>query len=1017
MRVELKTAALAKITRPVFSEILLRKRLFRLLERDRHHSAIWISGPPGSGKTVLVSSFIESLSLPCLWYQVDCRDENVATFFYYMGLAVDKASSSRKWTLPLFTSEYASGLPAFIRYYFEQLYRRLKSPFYIVFDNYQDVALEAQFHEVIRNGIEMLPEGVCAVFISRREPPGTFARLRANNALKVLGWKELALMREESGALIRRSLKGRQPVELVSNLHHVAGGWMAGLTLMIEKAKKEAVDFNRLRVAAEETIFEYFASELFEKLDDDTRTFLLKTAIMPVMDSDMAERLTGTGKAGLILSYLFNNNYFIERRFDTGCVYQYHPLFREFLLWRASNLPGDVLLSLRRKAALILYEAGRIEDAFGLFRDCSEWQWMERLIMEHGRSLINQGRGKVLEDWVRRLPEDVLNTGPWLQYNLGICHMPFSPSESRSHLERALVLFRECKDRAGVFLSWAAIVDSCIFGLDNLKLLDGWIPELDGLVRSFGGFPSVETEARVAASMFAALIYRQPQHPEIESWGKRALELSQEVGDARLKALSLSNYAFHKLNSGKMKEAAIAIDSCRRFAQTDDATPLAALTTKWVEAMYLTYTACNEDCRKVVSSGLELASSTGAYTMNFLLLGQGTLSALDAGDFKTAEKFFGIMNYLSGRDPLIGKGYYRFLLAYNAVLHGDFRQAATHVDMALNQAMITGFPLAESFCRVEYAHVMHELKERKKALQHLREARRIAKMIKYIYMEFICHLTDAQFAFDSGKERAGLAALRKGMALGRDCEFMNTYTLRPKIVAGLCMRALQAGIETDYVQALIRKRNFSPETLPADIEDWPWAIKIFTLGEFSIERDGKTVGHSRKAQQRPINILKALIALGGDGVKKEKLADILWPEAEGDSQNKAFAIALHRLRRLLGDDNAVRLSGGRVKLDARCCWVDIWAFEHILGKADRAIKEGDKVTAVRLLEKAAALYHGPFLVDDDEPFAESIRERLRGKFLKYMRELGRLYEDRGEFDKAADSFEKSIEAERSFLNM
>jgi DNA-binding SARP family transcriptional activator len=137
----------------------------------------------------------------------------------------------------------------------------------------------------------------------------------------------------------------------------------------------------------------------------------------------------------------------------------------------------------------------------------------------------------------------------------------------------------------------------------------------------------------------------------------------------------------------------------------------------------------------------------------------------------------------------------------------------------------------------------------------------------------------------------------------------------------------------------------------------------------------------------------------------------------GDSQNKAFAIALHRLRRLLGDDNAVRLSGGRVKLDARCCWVDIWAFEHILGKADRAIKEGDKVTAVRLLEKAAALYHGPFLVDDDEPFAESIRERLRGKFLKYMRELGRLYEDRGEFDKAADSFEKSIEAERSFLNM
>jgi LuxR family maltose regulon positive regulatory protein len=978
---KLKLHTLTKINRPIFSEVLIRKRLFRLLDADRQHSAVWISGPPGSGKTVLASSFIESRSLPCLWYQVDCRDADAATFFYYMGLAARNASPRSKPALPLLTQEYTAGLPAFTRNYFENLYCSLRAPSYIVFDNYQDAPADARIHEAIREGIEFLPKGLYAIFISRAEPPKVFSRLITNNLLKVIDSRELALTLEECREMLRFKLKSRYSKEEAGRLHHVTNGWVAGVALMAGKDGKDAPEPDRLRAVADDRLFEYFASEILDKLDTATRKFVLRTSVLPVMDVGMAEQLTASGRAGRMLLYLFRNNHFIERRFHTGYVYQYHPLFREFLLRSVrERLTGEFPI-LQKKAALILYRKGRFEDAFTLFLDSYDWEWIERLVMEYARPLIDQGRCRVLEEWIRSIPEDMIRRRPWLQYYLGICLMHLNASGGRMHLEKAFLLFAGQKDRAGVFLSWSGIVDSCVFGLNNLKLLDKWIPMLQGLESSFGGFPSREIEARVALSMFMALTYRQPQHPEIESWASRVHSLSERFGDIRLKTLALSNYAFHKMNSGRLEEAAAAIDSCR---QSIDATPLAVLTTKWVEAMYLAYTAAHADCTEVVSSGLDISSSTGAYIMDFLLLGQGALSALDARDIKTAESLFRKMSYLSGRDPLTDKGYYRFLLAYDAMLRKNFTQAAIYCAVALNQAADTGFPLAESYCHIEYAHIMHALGNHKKAVYHFKRAHGIAKMIRYRYMEFICLLTDAWFAFDGGREAAGLASLSKGLTLGRNCGYVNTYTLLPDVMAGLCCRALNAGIETEYVRYLIKKRNFSTD-IPADNEDWPWPVRIVTLGGFGIERDGKPAGFARKVQQKPIIMLKALIALGGKEVKRETLSDILWPEAEGDSQHKSFAITLHRLRQMLGSENAVRLSGGRVTLNDRFCWVDIWAFEHVIGKADRALEDNDKEKAERLLEKASAMYRGPFLADDDEPFAEPVRRRLERKLIKYLK--------------------------------
>jgi LuxR family transcriptional regulator, maltose regulon positive regulatory protein len=463
MKASRANGSIAKIIRPRISGVFPRRRLFSLLDKHLYSSAIWISALAGSGKTTLVASYLTERELPCIWYQIDEGDADIATFFYYMGRAAAKAAP-RKRPLPLFTPEYLQWLNAFSTRYFETLYSRLRPPFAIVFDNYQMVSPESHLHQVMCAGLENVLEGIHIICISREDPPAQFARLRANGVLRLVASEEIGFTLDESHGLVyMKGFKGLSD-KSVQCLHERTRGWAAGLVLMLERARRTGVESLSSSCITTSEVFDYFNHELFERVDHEMREFLVKTAFLPKMTAQMAKSLTGIAHSGKILDHLYQHNLFISRDIQHQSFYQYHPMFRKFLKSRVEDFmtPEEVFM-IRRDSAFILEETGLIEAAAGLLINAGDWAKLVSLVLSCAPEIVRQGRSETLESWLKAFPNKFFDKVPWLLYWKGVCNMSFNPGESLEYFKKAHQLFKDSGDDEGALISWAGLIDACFY--------------------------------------------------------------------------------------------------------------------------------------------------------------------------------------------------------------------------------------------------------------------------------------------------------------------------------------------------------------------------------------------------------------------------------------------------------------------------------------------------------------------------------------------------------------------------
>ncbi|MCR6604970.1 hypothetical protein, partial [Pseudomonas aeruginosa] len=122
--------------------------------------------------------------------------------------------------------------------------------------------------------------------------------------------------------------------ELAGRLHACSGGWVAAVVLLLDQiGRVGSYDVDRLD--SREVLFPYFAQEMIGAASPELRHFLLCTAILPNFDLAEARQLTGSTDVDHFVTSAHCQQYFIDQfGSGAGASYQYHALFREFLLSR-----------------------------------------------------------------------------------------------------------------------------------------------------------------------------------------------------------------------------------------------------------------------------------------------------------------------------------------------------------------------------------------------------------------------------------------------------------------------------------------------------------------------------------------------------------------------------------------------------------------------------------------------------------------------------------------------------------
>jgi len=997
-----------KITPPWLTKSCVRMRLHDWLDAARERPVVWISAPAGAGKTTLVSGYLRARQLPALWYQVDAGDVDIASFFYYLGLAAKRAAPRRRNPMPLLTPEYLAGLPTFTRNFFRELARRLNKPYVLVFDNLQELDTNAPLYEALQAGVSELPPHLRAILISRSQPPPAFARMQVSGQLVQLDWNTLRLRPEEFIQFARFLGENdtRLSVAKAARLYDQCEGWIAGLILLLQGAETATSPQEGFDPATAQIMFDYFAAEVFARCNPAVKELLMQTALFSSFTPPMAASLSGNPRAATVLNDLVRRHYFTERRAGRGAGYQYHPLFRAFLLAQARELWGFAELARRRhKAAALLEQAGRPEEALALFLDAGDWGSATRLLVQHAPGIVAQGRLLTFAAAIRRLPPEVCEQEPWLRYWLGVCCLPTDPGEALAQFEAAFARFERDRDATGAFLTWAGAAEAIAFQMSDYGQFERWLDRLDRLTRAYPEFPSVEIEARVLGAAIIACLWHRPAHPSYTRWLQRATNLLHTCNDPAACARVAFNWLFFGFWYGEdgaqiseMLEYATSLSG--RLADAPFEQHLIA----HAEASLSAVTHDTQRTLRAMERVWDIGARTGIHLMDVLATGMGAWVCFCAGNLARGDELLQRMKELLERfGTKLDRIYYWQLRSWRAAKSGDFPAAERHIALSLQLNEELGPVPGITNANLIAAHYHVEMGKLDLARSELARADELLRDAPGGHLGYARGMVGAQLALAENKEVEGCELLGRALRLSRRMGFPNGTFFMGTSLSRLCTLALERGIEPDAAREFIRKFQLAPPDIA--VAEWPWPIEIYTLGRFGVVLDGQPLRFEGKAPRRPLELLMALVSLGGSEVGEPRLSEMLWEDAEADAAHVAFTSALHRLRKLLGDDEAILLRDNRLSLNPNKVWVDAWAFERALAES------GTEKTAGVDAERVLTLYQGPFLGDAAAPWAFPAREKLRAKFLRFLTWASHRSMQDGRLEDALRLLEKGLEVE------
>jgi LuxR family maltose regulon positive regulatory protein len=415
--------------------LVQRAALFERLSGADANGVVVLCAPAGSGKTVLLRSWIEAMGLGDRvgWVSVERGEQDAQRFWRAVidALAGAVESVQRVDPAPTFRGEAVV----------EQLLADLASleqPAVLVIDDLHEL------RSVDALGwldwfLARLPVRLQVVLATRETPQLALHRRRLAGELTELRGSDLRFSQEEAKDLLVAAGIALSDAAL-ARLYERTEGWAAGLRLAAISlvGHPEPERFVSEFSGSERTVAGYLLAEVLERQPAEVRDLLLHTSVVDRVCGPLADHLTGRSGSEALLQELEDANALVTS-LDVGRTwFRYHHLFADLLQLELRRTAPAMVVSLHRAAAEWHEQEGFVVEAIRHAQAARDWPLASRLLADNHLDLTLDGRTGEVREMLRAFPGDVAAGDAQLALVLAAARLlEGQPEESAEYLRLA----------------------------------------------------------------------------------------------------------------------------------------------------------------------------------------------------------------------------------------------------------------------------------------------------------------------------------------------------------------------------------------------------------------------------------------------------------------------------------------------------------------------------------------------------------------------------------------------------
>lgn len=404
---------------PQPGDYVSRDRLLGMMDKAVEMPLTLVSAPAGFGKSVLVSDWLQRQDHSIAWLSLDEDDSDLRQFIAYLVAAVEVVVPGACPTIAeLSTASEMPPLPLLSAQLINDL-DDIDQPLTIVLDDYHHLDRLSPVHEIIDKLLVHPPDRLHIVIVTRRDPPLSLARLRAGKRVVEVRMQDLQFTEAEITELVATNMGVDLSGAALDNLQLQTEGWAAGLRLVL-LAVRHASDPEAVIKGISggvPQVQEYLLDEVLEGLSSRVRAYLMKSAVLGRFCADLIEAVcapeTASSAAELsgddFLSQLQRSNTFILALDPEGQWFRFHHLFRDILQrhLRQQFAEGDIE-QLYLRASNWFESRSLIDEAIEYALLGADSDHAADIIARHYHEVLNQDRFYVLDQWLNKLPAEVI---------------------------------------------------------------------------------------------------------------------------------------------------------------------------------------------------------------------------------------------------------------------------------------------------------------------------------------------------------------------------------------------------------------------------------------------------------------------------------------------------------------------------------------------------------------------------------------------------------------------------------